>query len=292
MNVIVSNKQKQIIDNANIDAIKDLNGLFNVDDLISKFKNYFFNKMILDATSIVNFTSDVTLEKLAHEIGSERLYILLPENPEPPKSFTDKLIELRIYNFSTNINDIIKFLSVPNTYERIVGINSSEVNNLYSDNSIKDSSMVNMDYNYDNYSIDDESFDNNYVDEKGKIIIGIKNVTVNAGSTTFCYLLYKKLLNMNKTVEAYEINKNDFKYYQEKAMISIDESQIDNAILSSQASIIVVDLNNCKNISFCTYTFYLIEPSVIKLNKLMIENRFAFRGLLGKKIILMNNDVH
>ena len=104
MNVIVSNKQKQIIDNANIDAIKDLNGLFNVDDLISKFKNYFFNKMILDATSIVNFTSDVTLEKLAHEIGSERLYILLPENPEPPKSFTDKLIELRIYNLSRFLN--------------------------------------------------------------------------------------------------------------------------------------------------------------------------------------------
>ena len=34
MNVIVSNKQKDIIDNANIDAIKDLNGFFNVGDLI------------------------------------------------------------------------------------------------------------------------------------------------------------------------------------------------------------------------------------------------------------------
>ena len=57
MNVIVSNRQKEIIDNANIDAIKDLNGLFNVNDLINKFKNYFFSKMILDATSIVNFAS-------------------------------------------------------------------------------------------------------------------------------------------------------------------------------------------------------------------------------------------
>ena len=35
MNVIVSNKQKNVLDNANIDAIKDLNGLFNVDELIN-----------------------------------------------------------------------------------------------------------------------------------------------------------------------------------------------------------------------------------------------------------------
>ena len=68
MNVIVANKQKGIIDNANIDAIKDFNGLFNVDDLISKFKNYFFSKLILDATSVVNFTSKEVLEKLSNAI--------------------------------------------------------------------------------------------------------------------------------------------------------------------------------------------------------------------------------
>lgn len=111
MNVIVSNKQKEIIDNANIDAIKDLNGLFNVDDLISKFKNYFFSKMILDATSVVNFTMPEVLEKLAREIGTERLVILLPGNPEPPKEFIDKLISLNITQFSTKIDDIVKFIS-------------------------------------------------------------------------------------------------------------------------------------------------------------------------------------
>ena len=77
MNVIVSNRQKEIIDNANIDAIKDLNGLFNVNDLITKFKNYFFSKMILDATSIVDFATKDVLTTLANEIGPERLIILL-----------------------------------------------------------------------------------------------------------------------------------------------------------------------------------------------------------------------
>ena len=98
MNVIVSNRQKDIIDNANIDAIKDLNGLFNVNDLINKFKNYFFSKMILDATSVVDFASKEVLTTLADEIGAERLIILLPSNPEPPVEFKKLLIELKIYN--------------------------------------------------------------------------------------------------------------------------------------------------------------------------------------------------
>ena len=106
MNVIVVNKQKEIIDNANIDAIKDFNGLFNVDDLISKFKNYFFSKLILDATSVVNFTTKEVLEKLSNAIGAERLVILLPEKPLPPKKFVDLLLELKIYNFSTLTNNL------------------------------------------------------------------------------------------------------------------------------------------------------------------------------------------
>lgn len=139
MNVIVSNRQKDIIDNANIDAIKDLNGLFNVDDLINKFKNYFFSKMILDATSVVNFASKPVLTTLAEEIGAEKLIILLPSNPEPPVEFKKLLIELKIYNFTNNINDVVRFIDNPNTYEDAMKlIDGSYDSDMYVDNSIKD----------------------------------------------------------------------------------------------------------------------------------------------------------
>ena len=113
MNVIVSYKKKDIIDNANIDAIKDLNGLFNVADLIDKFKNYFFSKMILDATSVENFASREVLTQLVDGIGADRLIILLPQTPPPPDEFKKLLIDLRIYNFSNDINDIVKFIDTP-----------------------------------------------------------------------------------------------------------------------------------------------------------------------------------
>ena len=139
MNVVVSNRQKEIIDNANIDAIKDLNGLFNVDDLISKFKNYFFSKMVLDATSVVNFATKEVLTKLATEIGADKLVILLPSTPEPPMEFKQLLIDLKIYNFSNKIEDVIKFIDNPNTYEKIMdSISNTGENSMYIDNSVKD----------------------------------------------------------------------------------------------------------------------------------------------------------
>ena len=113
MIVIVSNKQKSVLDNANIDAIKDLNGVFNVQDLINNFKNYFFTKMVIDATSIVDFTNPEVLKQLASGIGSEKLVVLLPPKPEPPLRFLETLVNIGIYNFSTNIDELVNLISNP-----------------------------------------------------------------------------------------------------------------------------------------------------------------------------------
>ena len=358
MNVIVSNKQKMTIDNANIDAIKDLNGLFNVDDLVSKFQNYYFSKMVLDATSIVDFTTDEVLNKLVEKIGSEKLFILLPPTPEPPKEFVDKLIGLGIYNFSNKIEDIVKYLDNPNTFETLNknDVNSDKNNyeeiytdnsleNEYQDNDVSFSSAINniavddikqssdneeQNYDYrvddvkdenkenvvnnneqginqlnenDNISLDvsndiENNNENNnidFYDDKNdenndfsqndkKIIIGFKNVTAHAGSTTLIYLLLNNITK--KRVSAMEINRDDFKYFQNNRMISVNERDVNKLINQSNDEIILVDLNNCQNTSFCNEILYLVEPSIIKLNKLMMENRFAFKELQYKKIVL------
>ena len=368
MNVIVSYKQKEIIDNANIDAIKDLNGLFNVTDLIAKFKNYFFSKMILDATSIENFASQEVLTQLANGIGADRLIILLPETPEPPDEFKKMLIDLKIYNFSNNIEDVVKFINTPNTFENAMGtINGSKTfTNGYVDNSIKgenseydnngendnnsskpsdlSTSLENMmsqsiTVNDDNISNVYEEYSNN-VDNKNnelkennetdnvgnnendlykepsndklsdnnkqnyvflnlngfdsknnslneKKVIGFKNITLHAGSTSLIYMLLKTLIDkLNKDTIAVEINKNDFKLFLNEKMYSIDDKNISNFIESRKENVILVDLNNCENTDFCNEVVYLIEPSTIMLNRLISENRSIFKSLTNKKVIL------
>lgn len=314
MNVIVANKQKNIIDNANIDAIKDFNGLFNVDDLISKFKNYFFSKLILDATSVVNFTSKEVLEKLSSAIGAERLVILLPEKPLPPKKFVDMLLELKIYNFSNKIDDIVIYIDKPNTYEEIV--KKMQYDDFYVDNSIKEGDTYQEEKVSDNQSVDngeqnelinekeeikqeeqvsnvnDNQFNNSYyIDESkflNKKIVGFKNVTSHAGTTTIMFLLKKMLQNkFKKSVLALEVETDDFKYYQEEDMISVEKDKLKSSIANSDAEIILVDINNYTGEKdYFNDVVYLVEPSIIKLNKLMIDDRYAFRSLDGKKVIL------
>ena len=45
MNVIISNKYQSLLANLDIDVIKSINGEFDVEEIVSNFTNFFFNKM-------------------------------------------------------------------------------------------------------------------------------------------------------------------------------------------------------------------------------------------------------
>ena len=302
MNVIVSNKQKNILDNANIDAIKDLNGLFNVDELINNFKDYFFSKMIIDATAIVDFASEGVLRKLVNGIGAEKILLLLPNKPDPPRKFCELLISLGLYNFSTDINDILKYLVTPNTLgdaERILNGNydasiyeatnmaPTPDNSVITDNMMNNNDLANNSYNnnnHDNVNNASTIMDNN---RDNKIVIGFKNVTMHAGSTTLIYMIKKELEeSFNITCDAFEIGGSDFALFNTKGMNSINNNNVEATIKNCSSRIILVDLNRNNYEALCDEVLYLIEPSIIGINKLLFEKRNAFSLLNDKKVIL------
>ena len=55
MNVIISNKNQLLLENLGIDIIKEMNGEFEVDEIIATFQNFFYQRMILDITAIKNY---------------------------------------------------------------------------------------------------------------------------------------------------------------------------------------------------------------------------------------------
>lgn len=302
MNVIVSNKQKNILDNANIDAIKELNGLFQVDDLINIFKNYFFTKMIVDATSIAQFANPEVLKKLVNGIGAEKLVILLPKRPEPPQTFLDLLISLGVYNFSSDINDIIKFLQVPNTYDSISNQLANEKFD-YNSNTIKENDFSDVKFDYFDIntqnSVDGAININrgNNLDNMGikienvhdKYILGIKNITVHAGTTSLIYMIKRVLeYKFNKKVLAIEVNTNDFVYFKSNNMMSVNVNNLEAIVKNSNCDVILIDLNNCGNYfdAICNDILYLIEPSIISVNRLISHNQMILSSLKNKKVVL------
>ena len=88
-------------------------------------------------------------------------------------------------------------------------------------------------------------------------------------------------------VIAVEVDNNDFMYLNDKTLFHTTSNELPAFIAShSNHEVILVDLNDKGPIGSCTEVIYLIEPGLIKLNKLIRKDRRAFEKLKDKKIIL------
>ena len=262
MNVIVSNVQRNVLSGLDIDVIKSISGEYDATELVEMFKNFFYNKMILDVTAIKDFHNIKSFQTIAMGLDVEKIVFFLPEGTDVcTSSFLSKLVSMGIYNFTTNIEGVKYLLEHPNTYKQVAHI--QQLNN-----DVVNSVVQKV--------------------ESGSRIIGVRNVTEHAGATTFVYMLKKELkTHFGDTIIAIELNKGDFQYFGDKNMISLTVDQLHGALTKyAGASVILIDLNDTPDDSFCTDVLYLLEPSIIKLNKLMRRNHNIFSKLQNEKIIL------
>lgn len=265
MNVIVSNKNQNLLNSLDVDVIKSMNGEFTADEIIGTFSNFFFNRMFLDITAIKNYMDVGNIQKLSMGIEMDKVILLLDNTLMSNNSYLSKLISLGIYNFANNKESLMYLYNHPNTYKDVAHIHQltgSETDNTTSSGTVQDTPTI-----------------------RTAKVIGFKNATAGAGATTLIYML-KKLLSEKDYVVAIEVNKNDFGFFNERDMYSVNQNNLDAAINKfGTANTILVDLNNT-NGETCDEVIYLMEPSIIKLNKMMLINKEVFDKLYGHKIVL------
>ena len=279
MNVIVSNKNQLLLENLGIDIIKEMNGEFEVDEIIATFQNFFYQRMILDITAIKNYTNITNLQKLSISLPMEKLILLLDgtEATSNP-GFISNLVSMGIYNFTKNVEGIQYLYNTPNTYRDV-----AQFHNLSATFSNSAVVQPNPQAQYVAPLIETTSQPEFY----GTRVIGVKNVTKQSGASSLVYMM-KNQLSKNYSVVAIEVDKTDFTYFKDKNLISTVTSEVGSIINKNKdKEIIIVDINNSIVAEgFCQEVLYLIEPSIIKLQKLMVLNAAALQGLKDKKIIL------
>lgn len=285
MNVLISNKQQNTLSELDVDIIKSLTGTYSAMEIVEMFKNFFFSKMILDVSAL-NQNEDVkTYELLAKGLDPEKIIFLLPEGSKLcTPNFLARLIGLGIYNFTTNINGVKYLLKKSNTLSDVEHIRK----------------MANINQSSEAGAVVATVAPPSNSTSNGPTIIGVRNVTEHAGATTFIYMLKKELVFAFgfDNVVAVEIDKNDFQLFNDKNMVSARQTEIKDVINKyGNASFILVDLNSYNDSSFCNEVLFLLEPSTVKLNKLIRRNRVVFTKLQNKKVILnksllLNNDVY
>ena len=210
--------------------------------------------MILDVTAIKGFANIESYKKIVSELDPEKIIFFLPAGSEVCTSnFISDLVTNGIYNFTTNMDGVKYLLKKPNTFQEVSHL-VKEVNDSISN--VK--------------------------------VIGFKNITEKAGATTLIYMLRKELkTHLKSRIIAIEVEKNDFTYFNEEDMISVSKEQLkDNISKYADDSIVLVDLNDLEDETICEEIIYLLEPSMISLNKLIRKNRNIFNKLVDKKVIL------
>ncbi len=281
MNVIISNRYSEMLTNLNIDIIKNVRGEYEPEIIIANFENFFFNKMILDITAVTGYKNITNIQKLASGLDMNKVILLLDDSPEVNSpSYLSGLVSMGIYNFTRNIDSIEYLINNPNTYKdvahlHIIGDNGS-------------SSQPNL-----NINISAGSVNSNFFNESinrvsmGSRVIAIKNVTEHAGATTLIYML-KKQLERNYKVLAIEVDKNDFVYFNDSDLRTCNTGELDSIIKNpnSNYDVILVDINESPKIASIKEVIHLIEPSTIKLNKLIRKDRAVLTKMKNYKIVL------
>lgn len=264
MDTVISNKYSGVLNELNIEVSKKLEGEYTVDEIISQFKNFFFNKMFLDITAIKDYKDLTNLQKLSMSIDMDKVILLLDkdDNISDSEPFLAKLVNMGIYNFTKDQNSLMYLYNNPNVYRDVAylqKIEPSENNNTTTVSS---------------HSVSD------------KRIIGIKNITDSAGATSLIYML-KKVLSNYYSVMALEVDKRDFTYFKDQDTLTVKDDEINNIISRyNSIDIFLLDLNKSDKEYLCTDVLYLVEPSILKLNKLAMINPKVINDIKGKKVVL------
>lgn len=264
MNVIIANKYREELATLDIEIIKSLTGEFTVEEIIDTFKNIFFQRMILDVTALKGYQDIKTLQKLSLSLDMDRVILLLENVPEVtnPEYLSD-LISMRIYNFTMNVDGVKYLYDNPNSYRDVAQYHQLDTNHNYGTQVVQFNSTTNH------------------------VVLGIKNITEKSGATSLIYSM-KKQLERNYSVTAIEVDKHDFMYLDDKTLVSTTSPNLGNTLAKySSSEIILIDINKSKVAEeLVNDILYLVEPSKIKINKLLAHDPRVFEKYKDKKIIL------
>ena len=289
MNVIVSNEQQGKMANLDVDIIKSITGSYSANELVEMFKNFFYSKMVLDVTAIKDYNNILMYKALADGLDAEKIIFFIPEGSSLcTPNFLAKLVTLGIYNFTTNIDGVKYLLKQSNTYNDVAQIQQMGGGGVIQE--LQQPAPVEQAQPEQGGGFVSPAA--HAVVQQGNmdrtIKIGVRNVTDHAGATSLIYMFKKELVSVfgENNVVGIEINKNDFQFYNDKNMVSTNTNDVKSVIERySGVSVILVDLNDYEDNTICDDVLYLLEPSTLKLNKLIRKNKHIFGKIKDKKII-------
>ena len=273
MNIVTANENKSIIDRLDIDIIKRIDGQYELRELLSKFVNLYFNKMIIDITSIANYQDIEVIKQLGKALDPSRIILLLNNDPVVNSSlYMSNLIGAGFYNFTRNFEGIKFLYSNPNSYENVKHLVLSE-----------------EDTKRETVLAEERAKAMEYHEEGVHHIIGLANLTTHAGATSLTNMMVPQLNSAGIKAIGIEMFRQDLIFYHDANLMScMNKSDLERTLKEhADANAIIIDLNDFGSAEdYCDSILYLVEPSYVKLTKLLKKDKNTFIERKDEKIVL------
>lgn len=270
MNLVIVNENTIVVNALTIDIIKVLNGVYDVNSVEKELVNFYFNKVIIDITAIKNYFSSFDLFEFLNYFGKDKVILLLNDSAYcNSKEFLTKLINNGYYNFTSNSQGVSFLVNRSNTYEDVkkyiqTTTFTSELNSSIGSTNIQTRTNTIK-------------------------IIGIKNLSEGAGSTTLMQQMVKQLA-FNYKVKGIELNSFDAMYFRRPDIIFCNDYTEAKTKIQGLKGIdaIIIDLNEFEDKNkICTDIIYLLEPGIIRISK-FIKNINKYKDELNDMKIVLN----
>lgn len=270
MNLVIVNENTIVVNALTIDIIKVLNGVYDVNSIEKELVNFYFNKVIIDITAIKNYFSSFDLFEFLNYFGKDKVILLLNDSAYcNSKEFLTQLINNGYYNFTSNSQGVSFLVNRSNTYEDVkkyiqTTTFTSELNSSIGSTNIQTKT-------------------NNIK------IIGIKNLSEGAGSTTLMQQMVKQLA-FNYKVKGIELNGFDAIFFRRPDIIFCNDYIEAETTIQGLKGIdaIIIDLNEFEDKNkICTDIIYLLEPGIIRISK-FIKNINKYKDKLNDMKIVLN----
>lgn len=274
MNLVIKNQNYKILDTLTVDIIKTMTGEFTKNDLETELVNFVYNRAIIDITAISNFFDIQSVLSFLSFFDKNKVIILLNESDlTNSKTYLGKLVENGYYNFTKNAAGIIYLIDNPNDLSKVSSYtepdnNANNLNNFGNIAPVQNTAQT-------------------YKKNNNQKVIGIQNMTEHAGATTLMYMMVKQL-SQNCRVKGFELLKQDTIYFRDnniKFATSLEDIK-EKIKACSEEQVIIIDLNGLDGTEICDEILYLIEPGIVRLNKLIKRDPNIAEKLINGKVIL------
>lgn len=277
MNVVTANENKGIIDRLDIDIIKRIDGQFELRELLSKFVNLYFNKMIIDITSINDYQNLDVIKQLSKSVDPSRVIIILNNDPLVNSQFyMSNLIACGFYNFTRNFEGVKFLYNTPNTYDNVKHLTMSEDEIIRQNEEYIQAHTV-------------------VASNTNRQIIGFINLTNHAGATSLVNMCVRQLNASGYQAVGLEMFRQDLLFYHDSNLSAcFNRNDLENKLrLYEDVNAIFIDLNEFnESEKFCDKVIYIIEPSYVMLTKLLKKNRNSFAEHKDDLILLNKSFVN